>query len=274
MYKVLVVEDEKRIRRGLIYRTDWKALGCSVPLEAANGREGLHQILEHRPDIVITDVKMPLKDGITMLSEGLEHYSFESIIISGYDEFSYAQTALRLGVTDYLLKPIDLNSLQETMKKICAKIAKKDIYQQIESLVEVHQEIPVVLDRRLYINREKGASRRVGIMLSYIFEQYQQRISLKALADEIEVSSTYLNKKFKEETGYTFNEFLNRYRIQKAVDEMQRGDYRIYELANMTGFRDYRYFVTVFKKYVGCAPTEFSAGAQHLQNEEADLDSI
>lgn len=270
MYKVLVVEDEKRIRRGLVYRMDWMALGCAVPLEAANGQEGLALIEAHLPDIVITDVNMPLMDGITMLEKGLEIHAFESIIFSGYDEFAYAQTAMRLGVSDYLLKPVDMQDLRKTLEKLCQKVNKRGLYQRIETLAQEAPEQAPVLDIALYTSREKPASRRVGMMLDYIRGHFAERVSLKELAAQIEVSSTYLNKKFKEETGYTFNEFLNRYRIQKAVDEMQKGDYRIYELADMTGFSDYRYFAMVFKKYVGCAPTEFAAGAPQPEPEEKE----
>ncbi|MDL2233113.1 response regulator [Ruminococcaceae bacterium OttesenSCG-928-L11] len=262
MYKVLVVEDESRIRRGLIYRLDWVAMGCTVPLEAANGEEGLACIQSEKPDIVITDVKMPLLDGIAMLEQAVRLHTFESIIISGYDDFAYAQTAMRLGVTDYLLKPVDMEELRAAIFALCEKAEKRQLYSRIEAIMDKDTQPDPVLDMVALNHSLTRTSKRVTAALRFIQANYRQRISLKDLGRDMEVSSTYLNQKFKEEMGYTFNDFLNRFRIQKAVELLQAGDYRIYEVAEQTGFSDYRYFALVFKKYVGCAPTEFVGAAE------------
>ena len=70
----------------------------------------------------------------------------------------------------------------------------------------------------------------------------------------------YLNSKFKSFTGYTFNDYLNRYRMQKAVDLLKENKYKVYEIADLVGFSDYKYFIKVFKKYVGCSPAKFMEG--------------
>ncbi|HFL3174641.1 TPA: helix-turn-helix domain-containing protein, partial [Clostridioides difficile] len=75
--------------------------------------------------------------------------------------------------------------------------------------------------------------------------------------EEYNLSCTYLNTKFKSETGYTFNDFLNRYRMQKAVELLKSDQYKVYEIAEMVGFSDYKYFIKVFKKYIGCSPAKF-----------------
>ena len=97
MLKVLLVEDENLIRRGLQYKMDWTEVNCVVVGEAATGQEGLTQIKALRPDIVITDIRMPDMDGLEMLREGRAVCPFHAIIISGYGEFDYAQQAIRLG---------------------------------------------------------------------------------------------------------------------------------------------------------------------------------
>ena len=102
MLKVLLVEDEDLIRRGLRFQMDWTAAGCVVADEAASGREGLEKIGLLRPDVVVTDVRMPDMDGLEMLKRGLEVGPFDAIVVSGYGEFDYAQQAIRLGVAEYL----------------------------------------------------------------------------------------------------------------------------------------------------------------------------
>src|SRR5690625_2227474 len=106
MYKVLIVEDEEMIRIGMRYTIDWVKADCVVVAEAENGREGLKKIENFKPDIVITDINMPIMDGIQMLEKGAKYSAFSSIIVSGYDEFGLAKQAINLGVCEYLIKPL------------------------------------------------------------------------------------------------------------------------------------------------------------------------
>lgn len=130
MYKILIVEDEDIIRKGLIFMMDWLKVNCVVAGEAADGEEGLKKIKEIRPDIVITDIKMPFKNGIQMLEESITLYGYEAIIISGYSEFEDVKKAITLNVTEYLLKPIDFIHLYQTIEKLTDKIeaSKKVLY--------------------------------------------------------------------------------------------------------------------------------------------------
>lgn len=91
MNKVLIVEDEDIIRKGLMFMAKWSQYDCVVVGEAINGNDGLKQIEEKRPDIVIVDINMPEKDGLSMIEESIELYGYDTIIISGYSEFSYAK---------------------------------------------------------------------------------------------------------------------------------------------------------------------------------------
>mgnify|MGYP001716999743 CR=1 FL=1 len=103
----------------------------------------------------------------------------------------------------------------------------------------------------------------VEFMMDYIREHYYSRVSLTDVSEQCGMSCTYLNAKFKSGTGYTFNDFLNRYRMQKAVELLKENKYKVYEIADLVGFSDYKYFIKVFKKYVGCSPVKFmeSGGA-------------
>lgn len=245
MLKVLLVEDEDLIRRGLHFQMDWTAAGCVVAGEACSGEEGLEKIGQLRPDIVITDVRMQDMDGLEMLKRGLALCSFDAIIISGYGEFDYAQQAIRLGVAEYLLKPVDFNALGSVIRKIVSR-------RQQESLAPRSSDVPLAPD----LDPVSLHNRYAAEMLRYIQEHYAERISLTDLSQKLNISCTHLNAKFKAEVGYTFHDFLNYYRITKAVELQKQGKLKLYEIAELVGFSDYKYFNKVYKKYVGYPPNK------------------
>ena len=124
--KVLVVEDEDILRKGLILTTDWKVLGMMVIAEADNGIDAESLALKLEPDIVITDVAMPGKDGLALISSLADQLpDCEFIIISGHAQFSYAQKALQYGVKGYILKPIDLRELAIVLSKAAKEIKER-----------------------------------------------------------------------------------------------------------------------------------------------------
>lgn len=250
MYRVLIVEDEDIIRKGLTYKVDWLKNNCVVVGGAIDGNDGLEKIKELQPEIVITDIRMPFKDGIIMLEEALVIHDFETIIISGYGEFDYAKKAISLGVSEYILKPIDFKQLDIAIQKIIKKIEARQNQEMKREYLHKYKEV-------LDVEALSIHSTYVTSMLDYIKENYPYKVSLSDLSDELQISTVYLNTKFKEETNYTFNDFLNRYRIIRAIDFMKNSDKLIYEIAEMVGFKDYKYFSQVFKKYVGYSPTHF-----------------
>lgn len=256
MFKVLIVEDEEIIRKGLIFMFDWLKANCIIVGEAENGEKGLEEIEKLKPDIVITDVKMPFKDGLEMLEESILDYDYKAIVISGYDEFEYAKKAISLGVEEYLLKPVDFQQLCEAIEKVIDKIESENEIRERLNLINIAETYKTILDIKYY-DSIKSKTTYVTDMLRYIKNNYCKKISLKNLSKTYSISSSYLNLKFKEETNYTFNDFLNRYRILQSVILLRENTATIYEIAEKVGFQDYKYFSQVFKKYVGCSPTKF-----------------
>lgn len=106
MHNILLVEDEENIREGIKKIFDWEKANSELIGVAENGEEGIKKIHVYKPDIVITDVRMPHLNGLEMIEEAMKFHNFSSIIISGYDDFNYVKTALRLNVIEYILKPI------------------------------------------------------------------------------------------------------------------------------------------------------------------------
>ena len=119
MLKVVGVEDEELVRKGIVLTVDWAGAGCAVVGEAANGEEGLEVIRRYRPDLIVTDIRMPKLDGIEMLRRLREEGNRAHVVfLTAYSDFSYAQSALKLGAADYLLKPFHDGELEETIARI------------------------------------------------------------------------------------------------------------------------------------------------------------
>lgn len=255
MYKVLIIEDEEMIRKGLSYTYDWEEQDLIVVGEAVNGVEGLEKIEELNPDIVIVDVNMPIMTGIEMLEKSVNKYIFSAIILSGYAEFSLAKKAVHLDVAEYLLKPVDTEQLKIALEKAKEQV---ELRKQVKIIKEEYKDIDEFscLKPNL-IKDKKKTSKYVLKMIDYVNENYNEKISIQDLVEKLGASSTFLNNEFKKETTYTFNDYVNRYRINKAINLMKEGDEKIYNIASEVGFKDYRYFINVFKKYTNCTPTEF-----------------
>ncbi len=249
-YRVLVVEDEEPIRKGIIFTYPWSERDCVVIGEASNGLEGLEKILELKPDIVVTDIGMPLMDGLEMLREAKDEVLFSSIIISVYNEFEKARQAIDIGVSNYLLKPLDHSGLDLAVEKAKQNLTHIKSYEKEKAAAGEPQLLDINLIGEGYTNYY------VNRTFAFIEKNYKKRIGLQDLVEELQVSANYINKKLKEETNQTFNEFLNRYRIQQAIEYMKNGDEKIYNIATSVGYSDYKYFITVFKKYVGISPSK------------------
>ena len=250
MYRVVVIEDEEAIRKGIIMSIDFSALNCILIGEASNGVEGIKLIQEKKPDIVITDVTMPLMSGIEMIEQTLE-YNYTSIIISGYDEFSYAKKAIKLGVCDYLMKPIDKEELNNVIQSI---VSGFDLSSKISGLLKEKNHIEHIQLLET-LNKEDHL---VDKIMEYINLHYSEKIFLSDIADVLNYSESLLSKRFRRVTQMTFNEYLNRFRIQKSIEYMKKGTYGLTEISDICGFSDYKYFSTVFKKYTGYTPSQFT----------------
>ncbi len=194
MLDLVIVEDEEIIRRGLICTIDWLKLGAKVVGEAGNGQEALEVIREKKPDVVLTDIKMPIMDGIA-LTEALraEGNPAKLIYLTSYADFSYAQQALRLEVSDYLLKPVNEEDLGKALMKL-------------EKPPEAPKQDELSWDEGLKAAYHTG-NPYVQAALKRIEGGYQNRLSSETLADELGVSASYLSRKLKEETGATPKRF-------------------------------------------------------------------
>jgi len=236
MYEILIAEDETIIRKGLIKIITEMDICFGKIYEASNGLEAADIIKRYKPSIVITDIRMPIKDGLDFISEVRNnHHDIRFIIISGYSEFSYAQKAISYNVTEYLLKPIKKDKLYNALIKA------------IEQL------------RTTNINKYKNNtySHSINCAISYIVENFNQNISLTEVANYLDLNPSYLSSIFKKETGMGFTEYLHQIRIEKAKQLLSQPYLKIYEISQKVGFTDDKYFYKIFKELTGLTPSKY-----------------
>lgn len=256
MIKVVVVEDETLVRKGIVLTTPWEEYGCHMAGDAENGLEGLALIHHIKPDIVIADVSMPGLDGLEMIRQCVGVLDAEYIIISGYSEFAYAQSALKMGVRDYLVKPIDDREFEQALSNACEAVRKKKSFTRIQHQIQSMDD-----SRILFFNEYMGGTHSpnyINKAVEMVHLQYMdQGLGLKDVADSLFISESTLGRLFKSETGYTFHDYLTHYRIKCACKLLKNPIVKIYEIADCVGYKDQRYFSVLFKKLVGMTPSEF-----------------
>ncbi len=243
MLKVLIVDDEALVRRGIVLGVDWAALGCVVVGEAANGEEGIAAVERFSPNLIITDVRMPKMDGIEMMNRLREKgCRAHVIVLTAYSDFSYARSALQFGADDYLLKPFRDQELTAAIDRIHRKERER---------ISLTPQAALPL-----VKRDK--SKYVLQALEYIAVHYaDQDISITSIAAHLGVSEGHLSHVFKKETSYTVISYLTQYRMHTAMKLLQDCRYKVYEVAELVGYRDVAYFGSTFKKLVGVSPSEY-----------------
>ena len=244
MLKVLVVEDEEMIRKGIVLAVDWAALDCVVVGEASNGAQALEAVERYDPSLIITDLKMPVMDGLEMLRQLRERGNNAFVIIlTAYDSFSYAQTALRLGAVDFLLKPFHDGELEQAVTRL---------KQRMDRAGQGGEKGPAPLP--LPELKKGDKSKYVLEAMAYIGEHYHEpNIGVAAIAQHLGISEGHLSHTFKKETDYTLLNYLTRYRIHRAMELLRDCRLKVYEVA----YRDIAYFSATFKKLVGMSPSEY-----------------
>ena len=203
MLKVLIVEDEDIIRKGLLYTINWLSMDCLVAGAACNGKEGLQMILELSPQLVITDIRMPEMDGLEMIEQAQKTRSFRSVLLTSYSDFDYAKRAIGLHVFDYLLKPVDFGRLGEAIES--AKVERQRTAMFRQTLAKQDELRQVDLLAQLRDARVKNEA--VRAMLEYVEGHYAEKITVCDLARLLCYSDTFLTRKFKEVVGINFNDY-------------------------------------------------------------------
>ncbi|MEH7111681.1 response regulator [Neobacillus niacini] len=229
MKEILVVEDEAIIRQGLKVLLE-QVIGGFRVIEAKSGEEGVSLFHQRIPHLIITDIRMGGMNGLTFVSKVRQvSKDVPVIILSGHSDFEYARTAMRYEVTDYLLKPINRVELSETI----SRLFKTDSEEKIDT------------------------SKQFQKILQYIDEQLSHEISLKLIADYVYLNPQYVGQLFKSELNKNFTEYITEERLKRAKQLLTVTNLKVYEVAQLSGYKSPKHFMTVFKQETGMTPIHY-----------------
>ena len=298
MYKVAIIDDEPIIVEGLSRVVPWEKYHCQVDGTASNGQEGLKIIREIRPDMIFSDISMPGMDGLTMIAAlRVEFPDMLITILTGFRDFDFAQKAIRLGVSRFLLKPSNMDEIEEALAFMTESLDRRKAGAGTNAAGGRNES-----DRESMAAGDTGTAGSAGTSggagtsgaagsangasaggaqsgdgetgdsgdtektagsflvknaLRYMEEHYRERITLAEVADKIYVSQWHLSKLLNRHTGNSFSELLNHIRIEKAKELLKDPSKRIGDVSEDVGFLDVAHFSRVFKKQEGISANEY-----------------
>ncbi|XOQ47398.1 MAG: Stage 0 sporulation A-like protein [Eubacteriales bacterium] len=246
MYDVILVDDESVIVEGLKKVVNWKKYGCRVVATADDATTGAQKIRKFKPDILFTDIRMAHIDGLTMLAGVKSEFpNMQIAVLTGYRDFEYAQKAIQLGVTRFLLKPSQMDEINETLEVMTAR------------LDQLYSDSVVKMDFSPAESDGESGNMVVSAALRYMKEHYTEKIKLTDVADKAYVSQWHLSKLLNKYTHQSFNDLLNQMRIEKAKELLCDPSLKVHEIGDYLAFNDVTHFSKTFKKFVHCTPLEY-----------------
>lgn len=239
MYRVMIIDDEQSARSLLEKSINWSTYDMEVVGEAASGIEAINVIDEYRPDVAFVDISMPFMNGIEFTEVATKRYpNLKIIILTAFDEFEYARKCIRLPVFDYMLKPFVRTEVEENLAKL--KLILDKLERDDEPIIEME-------------------ASTIDIIQKYIQDNFtDSKLNLTSVAQHFGFSSSYLSRKFKQDTGKNFVEYLTECRMERAIALAKAGK-KMFAASSEVGIPDPNYFGKCFKKYTGLSYSDYSA---------------
>lgn len=241
--RVVVAEDEPLILNSITKKIEATNKNFHVVSTAQDGQSAFEAIQTLSPDILFSDIQMPVMDGLTLIKNVSEKYpKIMIVVISGYNSFKYAQVAMKYGVKEYLLKPVKKTQLSETLLRLSARSQNIDLSSTIQN------------DRNCITNT-KGIA---NFIENYIKENYCGEINFNQIAQMLNFNPSYLSKIFTKYVGENPSKYLISLRINEAKQLLINDeDLTIKMVGEKVGYPDQYHFSHVFKLVCGKSPSEF-----------------
>ena len=247
-YRVMIIDDEENARKLLRALIKWDDLNMEFVGEATSGIEAINVIDDLKPDIVFVDISMPFMNGIEFTEVATERYpNLIIVIMTAHDQFEYARKCVSLPVFEYMLKPMvgaEINKVLVRVKerldrnRVVEGIFATDVYED-EDVEAVDDTDPTELIKR------------------FLEDNYTDpKLNLASTAGHFGFSSSYLSRKFKQDTGKNFIEYLTDIRMKKAMKHAESGT-KMFITAGQVGIPDPNYFSRCFKKYAGMSYSDY-----------------
>ena len=241
-YRVIIVEDENLIAKNIAKHIEAENPNFKVVGIYSNGEDALEAIKKQPPAIVFTDISMPVMTGLELASEihrSMNHVKI--VILTGYADFEYVRTAMRYGVTDYLLKPVDKEELHKLLKSL--ELSLIDISKQMHSEEGLESSL--------------SPEEIVSLVKDYVEKHYTEELDLNSISRTLGFSSSYLTKVFNKVENITPSKYIRHYRMGIAKQLLNDNSLTIQQVASHVGYSDPFHFSRSFKKTFGISPTEY-----------------
>lgn len=254
LYQVMIVDDEPGILEKLTSFVHQADPDFHVVAKALGAEDALFSLGVTKPDLMITDIKMPVTDGLTLLRLMRENrWDGYAAIITGYNDFTYAQQAIRLDVFEYLLKPVFPEDIEAFLQRIKERLNRDQL-----KIDKLRSEIEASFQSK---NSDAADDCRlpsyIGQAKAYIKEHYAEPLTLTQVAKIVSVNPVYLSSRFAKHCGQNFLEYLTHYRITKAKDLLEHSNLQIQEVAERVGYADIAYFSRIFRRECGITPSHY-----------------
>lgn len=250
MYRFILVEDDFHIRNGLSRFFPWNTLGFQLVECFENGKKALDFLRINQVDVVLTDIRMPVMDGLTLAKEVKKIAPDTQIIfLTAYRSFDYAQEALDCGARNYIVKSTKYDDLIRIFNGI-----REDLDRKSSPAVSHKEQIP-----------DPAFDNRIVREVISLIDADIARASLQRLADAVQLNPVYLSRLFKEKTGTNFSDYILKKKMETAAQLLKNTNCSIYEISELTGYSNDKNFSRAFKKYYGISPT----GYRHIPSEKA-----
>ena len=246
MYKTLIIDDEKPVRIAISKLGKWSKYHLERPVQSENGRDGLVAMRELKPAMVFLDMQMPVMDGREFLEIASKEFKETAfIVISGYDDFEYARSAVRFGAVDYLLKPVVGEELNAAIDR-----AMKRLFPDEDFAADAPEgDNPV-------------AEEVIELIKEHIDRNYSDNIRVTDFAEQYFFSGEYLSRLFKLRYGSNIYEYLLKVRMERAKELLSASGLKIQDIAFRTGYSDTNYFSKAFRNYTGLTPREYRKNSE------------
>jgi len=239
--KILIIDDEKPVRDCIHLLVNWTDFNIDTVYEAEDGHEAIRMISEQQPDIIITDIRMPITDGLQLM-DWIHHNHPKSqvIAVSGFTDYEYVRQFFIQGGIDYINKPIQPQKLHDALRKTLSTIERNKLNTTIQPIASISD------DENIYYQ-----------IKYYIDEYYYKELSLNTIANHFHLSEAYLSRKFKQLFQTNIVQYIKSVRTNHAKKLLLSTPKKVSEIACLVGYNDEKYFSRVFKEFENMSPNEY-----------------
>lgn len=228
--KLVIADDEPYIRTNMKTLFPWDEMGYEIAATFSNGSDTLNYLETYGADVLLTDIRMPVMDGIQLLQKIREHkLPVYVIILSAYSDFEYARQGILYGAIEYILKPVGYEELTSVFSALWNKLNSPTDFPVPDTLTQ----------------------------LSDYISQHLDTISLDSAAKSVDLSSDYVSRLFRKQMGISFSEYVHKIRMESASSLTRNVNLQINEIASQLGYHNAKNFSRAFRNYYGLTPMEY-----------------